>query len=86
VKWYKKLALYIINVVLLSACAPYLIQNEKGMSLHDFQMSVIRGLLEIHKERRINQVDGRRCIHMTKKFKQMLSARKLMGTVFWDRK
>jgi hypothetical protein len=60
VNWYKKLALHILNVALLSAPALYLMQNEKGMSLPDFQMSVIRGLLEKHKERRISS-RGVRC-------------------------
>lgn len=39
VKWYKKLALHILNSALLSAHALYLMQNEKGMSLTDFQLS-----------------------------------------------
>jgi hypothetical protein len=57
-KWYKKLALHILNIALLSAHARYLMQNEKGMSLPDFQMSVIRGLFE-KQERRISSRGGR---------------------------
>jgi hypothetical protein len=34
-------------------------QGEKGMSLPDFQMSVIRQLLEEHNERRISSRGGR---------------------------
>jgi hypothetical protein len=34
-------------------------QNEKGVLLPDFQMSVIRGLLEKSKERRISTKGGR---------------------------
>jgi hypothetical protein len=43
VKWYKKLALHILNIALLNAHALYLMQNEKGISLPDSEMSVIRG-------------------------------------------
>jgi hypothetical protein len=45
VKWYKKLALPIMNVALLSAHAFYLMHNQKGTLFPDFQMSVIKGLL-----------------------------------------
>jgi hypothetical protein len=45
VKWYKKLALHILNVALLSVHALYLMQNEKGMLFPDYQMNIIRGLL-----------------------------------------
>jgi hypothetical protein len=58
-KWYKKLSLHILNVALLNAHALYMMQNEKGMSLPDFQMSVIRGLLEKHEERRISSRGGK---------------------------
>jgi hypothetical protein len=57
VKWYKKLALHILDIALLSAL--YLIQNEEGMLLPGFQMSVIRGLLEKHTERRLYSGGGR---------------------------
>jgi hypothetical protein len=39
VKCYKKLALHILNTALLNASAFCLMQNEKGMSLPDFQMT-----------------------------------------------
>jgi hypothetical protein len=45
VKWYKKLALHIMNVALLSTHALYLMHNQKGTLFPDFQMSIIGGLL-----------------------------------------
>jgi hypothetical protein len=54
-KWYKKQALHILDVVLLSACAQY----EKSIPLPDFQMYIIRVLLEMSKERRISSRGGR---------------------------
>jgi hypothetical protein len=48
VKWYKKLALQIFDIALLSAHALYLMQNERGMSFPDFQMSAIGRLVEKH--------------------------------------
>jgi hypothetical protein len=53
------MALHILDIALLNAHALYLMQTEKGMPLPDFQMSVIRGLLEKHKERRISSRGGR---------------------------
>jgi hypothetical protein len=58
-KWYKKLALHIPDVALPSGHALYLMRNERGMSLPHFQMSVIGGLLEKYKERRISSRGGR---------------------------
>jgi hypothetical protein len=58
-KWYKILALHILYVALLIAHALFQTQNEKGMSLSDFQMSVIRRLLEERKERRMSSRGGR---------------------------
>jgi hypothetical protein len=59
VEWYKKLGLHILDVALFSARALYLMQNEKRMLLPDIQMSVIRGLLDKRKERRISSRGGR---------------------------
>jgi hypothetical protein len=58
VKWYKKLVLHILDIALLNAL--YLMQNGEGTSLPGFKMSVIRGLLEKHTERRISS-RGHRC-------------------------
>lgn len=54
-KWYKKLALHILDVVLLSARTQY----EKSMPLLDFQTDVIRRLLEMCNERRISSRGGK---------------------------
>jgi hypothetical protein len=54
VKWHKKLTLHIQNIALVSAHVLYLMQNEKGKSLLDFQMSVIRRLPGKHEEGRIS--------------------------------
>jgi hypothetical protein len=55
---HKKLALHKLDVALLNGHALYLMHNEKGISLPDFQMSVIRGLLEKHKEESHLAVEG----------------------------
>jgi hypothetical protein len=49
----------ILITALLSEYVIYLMQNEKhDMTLPDFQMSVIRGLLEKHKEESHLGVEG----------------------------
>jgi hypothetical protein len=60
VKWYKKMALHVLNVALLSALALCLMQNEKDTLLPHYQMSVIRGLLEKYAGRRISSRGGGR--------------------------
>jgi hypothetical protein len=50
VKWYKKLAIHILDTALPTEHALYLMHNEKNISLPDFQMSVTGRLLKNIKE------------------------------------
>lgn len=48
--WYKKLLLHILDMALLNTHALYLMENQT-YATSDFQMSIIRGILENHKEK-----------------------------------
>jgi hypothetical protein len=51
--WHRKLAFHIPDVALFGACALY----QKRIPLPDFHMDIIRGFLEVHKERSISWTD-----------------------------